>query len=204
MEYKGLYEHEGLEIDEIKRNETSILETILSMIEDDFYKEIVSEMMKDHGHSFVECVGSASKHHNYIGGLVDHTLEVVKIARAMGECFPGKVNMDLITTGAFLHDFGKIVSYESSPNLKSGKRPKKAFQRSAEDKVMGHFGEGIRMIYELDDYLASYDLDKIRPLIHIIASHHGEARLNWGSMTDPVTNEAHIVALADLLSSRIK
>lgn len=207
----GLYEHEGIDQEELKTKCRTIREIIISQIYDMKLKDLVFYVMEKYGLEFCESVGSATKHHNYPGGLVDHTLEVVKLAKAIGECFPGKVNMDLVITGAFLHDLGKIVCYEDAPNLKSGKRPKKRFQNSVESKVMGHFGEVLTMLEELiNDLELVYNSEHIidnhlkRQLYHIIASHHGEARLNWGSITDPYTNEAHIVALADLLSSRIK
>lgn len=205
MAYKGLYENEGIPEEEVKARVDQISDRILNMITDTGLVDLVYMVLYHDGMELCESVGSSTKHHNYCGGLMDHTMEVVKIARAMGECFPGKVNMDLITAGAFLHDIGKIVSYADKPNLKNGNRPKVRFQRSEEDKIMGHFGEALTMLEALivhEDI--NIDNDLKRQLYHIIASHHGESRLNWGSVTDPVTNEAHIVALADLLSSRIK
>lgn len=207
----GLYEHEGIPKEELNERCQLVRDLIVDQIEYDELRDLIYCFMDRYGMEFCESVGSATKHHNYPGGLVDHTMEVVKIARAIGTCFPGKVNMDLIVAGAFLHDIGKIVSYTDKPNLKNGNRPKVRFQRSEEDKMMGHFGEALTMLEKLiNDLEVVYNAETIvdddtkRQLYHIIASHHGEARLNWGSITDPYTNEAHIVALADLLSSRIK
>ena len=199
----GLYEHEGLEKEEIQKRKSSMIE-LASSINDPDFQQLVAKVMEVYGEKFVECVGSASNHHNYPGGLGDHTLQVTKFALAITECYKDRIDADLVMTGALLHDIGKIFSYESAPNLKSGKRPKKAFKRSEEDRIMGHFGEGIIIVNEINDKYVQMKPQKLRPLLHIIASHHGEARLNWGSLVDPATNEAHIVALSDLLSSRLK
>lgn len=201
----GLYKYEGIPEDELETRLKNVRNRITDLIDDPVLTSLVNHVLDYYGLDLCESVGSATKHHNLPGQLMTHTFEVVELARAMGTYYSSKVNMDLITTGAFLHDIGKIVCYEDTPNLKSGARPKKRFKGSEQSKMKGHFGEALIMIegiVRLEDIpIPKETLDH---LYHIISSHHGEARLNWGSIVDPNTNEAHIVALADLLSSRVK
>lgn len=205
MAYKGLYENEGIPEDVLKAKSVKIREEVILLVEDMELKDLIFNIMDRYGMRLCESVGSATKHHNYPGGLMEHTLEVMRIARNMALSFPDKdIDMDLITVGAFLHDMGKIVCYTDTPNLVKGGRPKKRFKGSDESKILGHFGEALLMLDNNMDMHNEKSYEKKRALLHIIASHHGEARLNWGSVVDPNTNEAHIVALADLLSSRIK
>jgi len=137
-----------------------------------------------------------SIHHNYFNGLLEHTVEAVKIAKNICEVMMAG-DMDMVVAGALLHDIGKIHAYE----LKGVH-----YEVADVENTQGHIVTGIVTLNRLyDEYISrnkySRDIIDIDHLIHIIVSHHGVSE--WGSMKEPQTPEAMIVHLADLASARI-
>lgn len=169
---------------------------------------LIDRFIETHGMHFAEAVASTRHHHNHIGGLLEHTMEVVNLSNTIQGAFKN-INLDLLLTGAFLHDIGKTYAYTEAPLLKSGKVAKNPYEVSREGQVMGHFGDALVMITEFlhelkEEYgepVLNYAEEDM--LYHMIASHHGDCKY-WGSMVEPNTNEAYILSSADLMSSRIK
>lgn len=195
-------------------------EEIFESIKDKGCKKLIEVFLDQYGFEFAECVASATKHHKGIGGNLAHTLQVFRIVKETAKAFPLRVNTDVAYTGAVLHDIGKIFCYdEKDDNMRKRKtgeldeegkpiytlRPKDPFKQSDEAKVMGHFGEALyiltRLINENDIPISKKDE---RAIYHIIASHHGENRLGWGSLVSPNTLEAHLVFMADYLSAKVE
>jgi len=62
---------------------------------------------------FYECPAAIRRHHEYVGGLCEHTLETVRIALAIMETMPRtKINRDMVIAGCVLHDIGKIFCFD--------------------------------------------------------------------------------------------
>lgn len=55
--------------------------------------------------------GSSTKHHNWTGGLLQHTIEVAEIAVKMAEAV-ADVDLDVLIVSAIWHDFGKLWAYK--------------------------------------------------------------------------------------------
>lgn len=190
------------ELDSYARETGKILEYIINKVISD--KDCISliEVYLDHYlYEFIMSTAASRHHHAYPGGLMDHTLEVVNICNKVAPAFPG-MDVDILLTGAMLHDIGKPVCYEESPLLKSGKTPKVRFRRSKESKILGHFGEALQMIDKMSNAI-ELDKDKRDAIKHIVASHHGPVAMRWGSLVDPATPEANLVHFADMISSRV-
>ena len=64
--------------------------------------------------AFKRAPAAKALHHNYIGGLLEHIMELIALARDVARHFPG-IDMDLLTVGAFLHDIGKVVLNNEFP-----------------------------------------------------------------------------------------
>ncbi len=128
-------------------------------------------------------------HHAYIGGLLEHTWEMLKMAQAIKNHFP-KINMDLVNTGIVLHDIGKIEEFEMDTTI--------IYKNKG--KLLGHVFLGT----ELVKHKASKDMPEelLDEVLHIILSHHGERQ--FGSPTVPMTAEAMTVYVFDLASSRVR
>jgi len=135
-----------------------------------------------------------SMHHAYLGGLLEHTLQLLKLADAICPLYP-KINRDIVMLGLFLHDLGKTreLEYEHT------------FGYTDQDQLIGHIVEGAIMLR--DKAQAMIRSQGIRPpagaimvLEHIILSHHGVPE--FGAAKVPATPEAILVSLLDNLDAK--
>ena len=146
--------------------------------------------------AFFRAPAASHNHHNYVHGLVRHTLEVAEGADALLGVlhFPG-VDRDVLLTGALLHDVGKVEGYDFDGV---------PIQRSRLDYLQSHITRGLaivgRVTAELVARGAMSEHDAIH-LCHLIESHHGTNE--WGSPSTPRTPEAIVLHLADMASSRM-
>ncbi|MCX5850349.1 MAG: HD domain-containing protein [Deltaproteobacteria bacterium] len=128
-------------------------------------------------------------HHIYLGGLLEHTLSVVRLLEKVAEHYPN-LNKDMLIAGGILHDIGKI--YEFSFN--------NIIDYSDEGRLIGHIVMGVEMINKkiaaIDDFPPQLALE----LRHIILSHHGE--FEFGSPKRPKTLEALVVHYIDDLDAK--
>jgi len=142
---------------------------------------------------FMSAPAAKTIHHNYLGGLLEHTLEVIELSLKFAELYPDKINEPLLVTGAICHDLGKIEEYD---------RDSFTFQKTDKGQLLGHITIGLGMIRELLAKLPSFP-DSLRiELEHMLISHHGEKE--WGSPELPQTINAFALFHADLISARLK
>jgi|YNPBryunderm2012_1023409.scaffolds.fasta_scaffold00648_10 3'-5' exoribonuclease len=130
-------------------------------------------------------------HHAYLGGLLEHVLSLVKLARTVAGHYPG-VDPDLLVTGALLHDIGKIyeLNYDRS------------FAYTTEGQLLGHIAIGLRMLDQKLAQLPGFP-PRLRTLIeHMILSHHGQ--LEFGSPKVPLFPEALLLHYLDDLDSKME
>ena len=143
----------------------------------------------------VRAPAARSIHHAHIGGLLEHTLSVMRLTAAIcghyRQTIPGMLNRDLCLMGAFLHDLGKVEEIS----------PEGSFNYTTPGRLLGHLLLGMR---ELDKKIANQPdfpqalADHLR---HLLASHHG--RLEHGSPRLPMTPEALVLHRADELDSTL-
>ncbi len=134
---------------------------------------------------------SVSIHHSYVGGLLEHILNVVKICETVVSMYP-VVDRDLLITGALLHDIGKIEEYNYS----------KIIEHTDSGKLLGHIALEMVFISKEIEKIQSFPDNLKIDLLHLILSHHGERE--FGSPKIPCTVEAAALAYADLLDSRVE
>lgn len=130
-------------------------------------------------------------HHAYLGGLIEHTLEVAAICAALSERFPDSLDRDLLLIGALLHDVGKV--YELSYD--------RCIDYTDEGQLLGHLVIGQRMVEEKSAGLPGLSPDRRLVIEHLILSHHGQHE--WGSPKLPATREALALHHADDLSAKL-
>jgi 3'-5' exoribonuclease len=130
-----------------------------------------------------------SWHHGYIHGLIEHTLEMIKICDLMCDFHP-QINRDLLVSGAILHDFGKTeeLSYDS------------AFNYSDKGKLIGHIVICASMIEEETKKIGDFPEELKNLLIHLVLSHQG--KLEYATPVVPKTVEAITLYQADELSAK--
>ena len=128
-------------------------------------------------------------HHIYLGGLLEHTLSVVRLLEKASEHYP-TLNKDMVITGGILHDIGKIYEFSYDHII----------DYSDEGRLIGHIVMGVEMIDKkiaaIDDFPPQLALE----LRHIILSHHGE--FEFGSPKRPKTLEALVVHYIDDLDAK--
>ena len=137
---------------------------------------------------FSTAPGGKDHHHNYPGGLADHTFEVATLAMRFAEGF-GEEELALVA--AVFHDYGKIHDYSFAEENKIISTP---FQKETGHLVWSW--EKFREI-AIEEGMDYKSIDKIS---HAILAHHG--RREWGSPVEPMTPLAWALHSADMLSSR--
>lgn len=144
-------------------------------------------------HTFVERfkrgIGGLNQHHNYIGGLAEHTLNVMYMAKAIAYRYDCRYK-DIAILSAKLHDIGKIEEYNVDG----------PFSVSMRGEMEGHIVIGITMMEEA--FKAGGDIyseDFKNRVKGCIVQHHG--KVEFGSPKTPNTEEAFIVHYADFVDA---
>lgn len=132
-------------------------------------------------------------HHNYSGGLLEHTLEVLEYCLNVIQLQGRYINPDLLLAGAALHDIGKLWEYDQGGI---------SFRLTEKGKLIGgHVILGRDFVCDAIEKIGGMDEELEIQLEHLILSHHG--RREWGAVEEPKTVEAISLHYADLLSARI-
>lgn len=129
-------------------------------------------------------------HHNTVGGLAEHSLNVVKICEFACTLYP-ELDRDLLVCGAILHDLGKVDQYQVSA----------AIDYSDEGRLIGHINTGDFRVATAINAIEGFPEETARVLRHLIVAHQGE--LEKGSPVKPMTPEAFVLHYADELDSKM-
>ena len=149
---------------------------------------------------FKRAAAAFKVHHARRGGLLEHTASMVRLAKALGGCFPD-ANLDLIVFGIIVHDGGKIIECDVDDGF--------AVQASLTGALVGHIALSTLIvsttlleITQADKtLLAGRSFDEVRAhILHVILAHHGSHE--HGSPVEPQTLEALIVHSIDTLDAR--
>lgn len=144
---------------------------------------------KEKFESFKHVPAGKAWHHAYIHGLLEHTLEIVKICELMCDIHP-QLNRNLLITGAILHDLGKTeeLKYDTS------------FDYTDKGRLLGHIVIAALDIENTINSIKDFPADLKNQLLHLILSHQG--KLEQASPVEPKTLEAIVLYHADELSAK--
>ncbi|HEY5311512.1 MAG TPA: OB-fold nucleic acid binding domain-containing protein [Pirellulales bacterium] len=144
---------------------------------------------------FARCPAGIKNHHAYIGGLLEHVVNLMEVIVRIIDCYP-VVDRDMLLMGAFLHDMGKIgeLGYE------------RGFSYTDEGQLIGHV---VMAVGILEQKVAeaerlsgeSLPLETVLRLKHMIVSHHGQ--YEYGSPKLPMTLEAVALHQLDNLDAKL-
>lgn len=166
--------------------------TCADSIANEYLKRLVLIFLNDEGFAvlFKRAPAAKSMHHTFFGGLLEHSLAVVKLINAVTPLYP-VLNRDILLTGAMLHDMGKVyeLSYE------------KSFDYTDEGKLLGHISIGYEKIHDRIREIEGFPKELETVIKHIILSHHGE--LEFGSPKEPMTIEAVVLHYFENLDAKI-
>lgn len=140
--------------------------------------------------AFMEAPAGKAVHHAVIGGLIEHTSNVVSLCESAARLYPA-IDRELLIAGAILHDMGKTVEYTYDGPI----------DMSDEGKLIGHIVIGDHMLSERIAEIDGFPAELALQLRHMILSHHGQ--LEWGSPKRPKTIEACALHFADNLDASV-
>ena len=143
----------------------------------------------NHGEAFSRHYGAQKIHHARIGGLLEHTDSMVRLAAMVADHY--ELDSDIMLMGALLHDLGKLREFCAEP----------AIQATFQGGLLGHIVISLEMFNDLCRRVPGIPEEIRLHLQHLIVSHHGERE--FGSPEVPKTREAMALHAIDLLDSKL-
>jgi 3'-5' exoribonuclease len=181
-----------------------ILQTIQT-IADPRLRALCEAFLKEWGDRFRRTAAARNYHHARRGGLVEHTAQMMRVAKQIAPLYPD-LNLDLLLAGIVFHDSGKL--WENA-------LPENGFVMNYDERgeLIGHISIGLELVNALwrkvgaENASAWKDLvpaseDVRLHLLHLIGAHHGEPE--FGSPVAPKTPEAMALHYIDNLDARLE
>ena len=170
---------------------------IMRAIQDKSLRLLIKKFVEDHElvAAFKRAAAAMQMHHPFIGGLLEHTLNIARDAKLLLPLYP-KLNADLVLAGVFLHDIGKAAELTAET----------AINYTDRGTLVGHIT--IAAIW-VEDKARAVAEETNRPfpqqtidlLQHIIISHHGA--FEYGSPKLPAIPEAFFIHYLDNLDAKM-
>jgi 3'-5' exoribonuclease len=161
--------------------------------------------LKEWGERFRRTAAARNYHHARRGGLVEHTAQMMRIAKEIAPLYP-QLNADLLLAGILFHDSGKLWENQL---------PESGFVMSYDERgeLMGHISIGLELVNSLWRKISAENAEgwkELTPasedvrlhLLHLIGAHHGEPQ--FGSPVSPKTPEAMALHYIDNLDARLE
>ena len=156
----------GLEPDEREQTYSALVEYI-NKISDEKLRSFVSNIYEENKEQLLVAPGAKAMHHNYIGGLMVHTLECMQYAEVNLNAFFQRVNRDDVYAACLLHDIGKVFEY--TVDLESGLID---YNEDFRKEWLTHSQYGFSICMNAG----------FKRVAKMIAAHH--ARTDWGAIVD--------------------
>src|SRR5215472_9713369 len=133
-----------------------------------------------------------SLHHAFIGGLLEHVVSLFHLCDLACRNYPEMINRDLLLTGAFLHDIGKVHELTFA----------RSFTYTTRGQLLGHMIIELEMLQQKISALPGFPEEYKILIEHLIISHHG--KYEFGSPKMPMFPEALMLHYLDDLDSKIE
>ncbi len=165
---------------------------IAESFKDEEIKAVVLSIYNDYKEKLLYWPAAFRLHHAIRGGLLYHTLSIVRLAQSVCKIYPS-VDADLLIAGAMLHDIAKTDEFiVNESGTASG--------YSLEGNLVGHLAKGAMIIEKTAEKL-NINSDVKLLLQHMVLSHHGEPE--FGAAVKPMFLEAELLSELDLMDARI-
>jgi 3'-5' exoribonuclease len=188
-----------------QRADWEFIAQTIHTVADPRLRALCDSFVKEWGDRFRRTAAARNYHHARRGGLVEHTAQMMRIAKEIAPLYP-QLNVDLLLAGILFHDCGKL--WENC-------LPETGFTMSYDERgeLMGHISIGLELVNSLwrkvsaENASAWKDLlpaseDVRLHLLHLIGAHHGEPQ--FGSPVSPKTPEAMALHYIDNLDARLE
>jgi 3'-5' exoribonuclease len=152
-------------------------------------QRITRHLLKKHQSDFLVYPAATRNHHDYVSGLLDHVVSMLKLGKAIAELYPA-LNKDLLYAGIILHDIGKVVELSGPIGT----------QYTVEGNLLGHITIMVNEISKAADELEIQG-EEVMLLQHMVLSHHGKEE--WGSPKRPMLMEAEILHYIDNIDAKM-
>ncbi len=130
------------------------------------------------------------RHHAWLGGLAEHTGEMLRLAATVAEVFP-TLDRDLLTAGVILHDLGKLIELGIAADI----------EYTPAGNLEGHMVQGVQILDQALQRTACDD-ETAMLLRHLILSHQGTRE--FAAVVEPMFPEAIALHFIDQLSSQVR
>ena len=168
------------------------LYSLAENFKDEDLRLLVTEILKDTKYTLLYWPAAFKLHHAVRGGLLLHTLSIVRLAQGVCKIYPF-VDSDLLIAGAILHDIAKLTEFEvADSGIATG--------YSVEGNLLGHLAMGAMVINKYAEKLGT-SKETAMLLEHMVLSHHGEPE--FGAAVRPSFIEAELLSELDLMDSRV-
>ena len=165
---------------------------ISKTVENDHLSRLLAAFLEDK--TFVDLFKTApaakKMHHAYLGGLLEHTLSVVRLIQAISGHYKG-IDKDLLIAGGILHDIGKVYEFSYETHI----------DYSDAGRLLNHIVIGVEMLDTKIAGIQDFPEDLALVLKHMIVSHHGTR--DFGSPEPPKTLEAIILNYLDDMDAKV-
>ena len=152
-------------------------------------QRLTRHLLKKHQQDFVLYPAATRNHHDYVSGLLDHVVSMLKLGKAIAELYP-TLNKDLLYAGIILHDIGKVIELSGPVGT----------QYTIEGNLLGHITIMVNEISKAAEEL-EIEGEEVMLLQHMVLSHHGKEE--WGSPKRPMLKEAEILHYIDNIDAKM-
>ena len=169
------------------------LQALVTSVKNPFLKKLLQVFFKKDPlwQRFQDAPAAKGIHHAYLGGLLEHSLSVARIADSLATHYSG-VDRSLLLAGALLHDIGKVEELVMEVAV---------IDYTPQGRLKGHLVMGSEMVAEAAAHIKDFPPELLTQLQHLILSHHG--RQEFGSPTVPMTVEAFLLSFVDDLDAKM-
>ncbi|ARJ38383.1 3'-5' exoribonuclease YhaM [Sporosarcina sp. P18a] len=189
-------EDEGVTIADLVPSAEKSKEVLLDELMQYFFEmknpqiqRVTRHLLKKHQQDFVLYPAATRNHHDYVSGLLDHVVSMLKLGKAIAELYP-TLNKDLLYAGIILHDIGKVIELSGPVGT----------QYTIEGNLLGHITIMVNEISKAAEEL-EIEGEEVMLLQHMVLSHHGKEE--WGSPKRPMLKEAEILHYIDNIDAKM-
>ncbi|MEA1940173.1 MAG: HD domain-containing protein [Candidatus Caldatribacteriota bacterium] len=188
LDYSDYLPQSKKDLDELMNTIYSNIESIKNI----YLKKLLKTFFDDQEfvEKFKRAPAATKVHQPYVGGLLEHTNNLVKICETISGIYK-EIDRDFLITMALLHDIGKVREYAYD----------KEIEYTDEGRLLGHIVIGLEMIDQKIKSLVNFPPDLALMIKHTILSHHGH--FEFGSPKLPSILTAIALHYADEVEAKI-